>query len=147
MSENPDLDELARKYLDLWQQHMSALAKDGETAEVLANTIAMMNTGAASFADTMAGAMKAAAEQAADPQTRSPTGTEKGSETGNGSPEDGTRGSAGNGLVDGASAASLAHGDPGADVDGLLERIAVLEERVSRLEGQDAKPTRTKKKA
>jgi len=146
MSDNPDLDELARKYLDLWQQHMSALAKDGETAEVLANTIAMMNTGAASFADAMAGAVKTAAEQTADTLVCPPSGTGKGSEAENGSPEDGAGGTAGNGLVDGASAASLAHGEPSPDVDELLERIAALEGRVSRLEGQGAERIRTKKK-
>jgi len=147
MSDNPDLDDLARKYLDLWQQHMGTLAKDGETAEVLANTIAMMNTGAASFADAMAGAVRTAAEQTADSSPYPPNGTGKESGAGNGSPEDGAGGTAENGLVDGASATSPTHDDPSPDVDDLLKRVVALEERVSQLEGQGAGRIRTKKKA
>jgi len=35
MSEQADLDELARRYLDLWQDQMTALAGDREFAEAL----------------------------------------------------------------------------------------------------------------
>lgn len=50
MSDPPDLDDLARRYLDLWQDQLSALADDDEVAEVMARTLELMTTGAAALA-------------------------------------------------------------------------------------------------
>lgn len=47
MSDPPDLDDLARCYLDLWQDQLSALADDDEVAEVMARTLELMTPGAA----------------------------------------------------------------------------------------------------
>lgn len=40
MPKAPDLEELARRYLDLWQDQMAAVAADPMVAEALANAIA-----------------------------------------------------------------------------------------------------------
>ena len=53
MAKPPDLDALAKQYLDLWQQQLGSVAKDQQTADIMAQTIELMNTGAAAFA-TMA---------------------------------------------------------------------------------------------
>ena len=53
MSEPPDLDALAKQYLDLWQQQLGGISKDQQTAEIMAQTMELMNAGASAFA-TMA---------------------------------------------------------------------------------------------
>ena len=56
----PDLQDLARRYLDLWQNHLNAIAHDADTSETLARTMALMNSGAQAFAEaanTSAGSM------------------------------------------------------------------------------------------
>ncbi len=50
MSDPPDLDDLARRYLDLWQDQLAGLADDDEVAEVMARTLELMTTGAAALA-------------------------------------------------------------------------------------------------
>ncbi|MBY0430690.1 MAG: hypothetical protein K2Q10_05795, partial [Rhodospirillales bacterium] len=55
MSETPDLQALARRYLDLWQDQMTALAADPSLAEALARTVTLMGTGAAAFAGAASG--------------------------------------------------------------------------------------------
>ena len=49
-SESDDLGDLARQYMDLWQAHLNAVANDKETAEVMARTMALMSSGAQTFA-------------------------------------------------------------------------------------------------
>jgi uncharacterized protein YhaN len=46
MSERADLDELARRYLDLWQDQMTALAGDKEFAETLQRLMTTMGLAA-----------------------------------------------------------------------------------------------------
>ena len=53
MSEPPDLDALAKQYLNLWQQQLGGISKDQQTAEIMAQTMELMNAGASAFA-TMA---------------------------------------------------------------------------------------------
>ena len=50
MSDPPELDDLARRYLDLWQDQLAGLAADDEVAEVMARTLELMTTGAAALA-------------------------------------------------------------------------------------------------
>ena len=47
----PELDELARRYLDLWQDQWTALANDPMVAEAMARGFQMMGPGAAAFAN------------------------------------------------------------------------------------------------
>ncbi len=58
MTENPappdqplDLQDLARRYLDLWQDHLKAVTEDAETSATLAQTMTLMSSGAQAFAD------------------------------------------------------------------------------------------------
>ena len=47
MADGADLEDLARRYLDLWQDQMSALAADKEFAEALTRLLTSMGrTGA-----------------------------------------------------------------------------------------------------
>jgi hypothetical protein len=46
MSDEPNADELARRYLDLWQEQMKALASDPEYADMLERLSGMMGGGA-----------------------------------------------------------------------------------------------------
>ncbi len=52
MSDPPELDDLARRYMDLWQDQLAGLATDDEVAEVMARTLELMTTGAAALAHT-----------------------------------------------------------------------------------------------
>ncbi|MEK9725800.1 MAG: hypothetical protein VW405_20275 [Rhodospirillaceae bacterium] len=102
----PDLDELTRRYMDLWQDHLNAVAGDVETADVLARTLALMNSGAQAFA--------AAAQAAAQ----------------------GPGGDAAAGTPAGSAPAAAFDGGADADLAGFAERLAALEERVAQLESK-----------
>lgn len=104
----PDMDELTRRYMDLWQDHLNAVAGDVETADVLARTLALMNSGAQAFA--------AAAQAAAQ----------------------GPGGDAAAGTPAGSAPAAAFDGGAGADLPELLERLAALEKRVAELESEVA---------
>ena len=49
MSKPPDLNGLAKQYLDLWQQQLGG-AEDDQAAEIMARTVELMNAGASTFA-------------------------------------------------------------------------------------------------
>lgn len=117
-SDTPDLDQLARKYLDLWQEHLNALAEDGETMEIMARTMALMNSGAAVFAS-------AAGDQAANEQSASDTPSGPASAK--------------------SETAGAAHEPASPDLARCLERIAALERRVAELEGAKRKKPRGKR--
>lgn len=51
MAEPPDLQDLAKKYLDLWQDQLGGVSKDPQTAEIMAQTMELMNAGAQVFAN------------------------------------------------------------------------------------------------
>lgn len=111
MAETPDLDALARQYLDLWQEQLSALGAEGEMAESIAKSIELMNVLAAAFAN-MAGS---AAVKARD--------------------NDHDEGRPGNSAEASRTAPvgpALKHSDP--VVDQLTKRIAQLEKRIAKLE-------------
>ena len=60
MADQTDLEKLAKGYMDLWQEHLTGAAQDKNTTEIMAKTLAMMNTGAATFANAMSSATKSA---------------------------------------------------------------------------------------
>jgi hypothetical protein len=104
MSQPPDIEALARRYLDLWQDQASALAGDAELAGQLGRWLTLMQSG-------MAHAFQAAAAATASaPGTATP-------------------------------AAASGGGQP--RLDEFARRLALLEERIARLEagaGRERKP-------
>ncbi|MBC8268752.1 MAG: hypothetical protein H8E36_08390 [Rhodospirillaceae bacterium] len=107
MAQTPDIDELARRYLDLWQRHLGDLAADDELAATLAKTMELMNGSATAFANM--------AQQ---------TATQPG-ETDHGGGQKKPSGSASPGPAPG-------HSDD--DLDKLAGRIEELERRIAELE-------------
>jgi len=65
MSQPPDIEALARRYLDLWQDQASALAGDAELARQLGRWLTLMQSG-------MAHAFQAAAATTSTPGTATP---------------------------------------------------------------------------
>jgi len=112
MTDKPDLDALARQYLDLWQEHLSDMAADGEMAEAVAKSVELMNGSAAAFARMM---------------------TEAASEGSRNSQHD--EGSSGAIIkTSGATAAGAASGNSDDVLDQFSRRIAQLEKRIAELE-------------
>lgn len=111
MAETSDFEDLAGRYMDLWREHLSDLAADGEIAEAIAKYIELMNGSALAFA-----AM----------------GRSEGDTDGNAnktSPKDGT-------ATAGTEAPVPAHGRSDADMGKLADRIEELERRITELESK-----------
>jgi len=108
----PDLNDLAKRYLDLWQAQVNAMAGDAEAAKTMAGTMAMMSAGAQAFAD--------AAQSQAGAQADAATGAQQND----------------HGPAAPAAPAGAAHGDAGARLDQFDERLAALEGRIARLESE-----------
>lgn len=106
MPNSPDLEDLARKYMDLWQEHLNALAGNQEATNVMAQTMAMMSSGAQAFAD-------AAGASAPHP------------------PEGGN-----DSTPDRPPSTAHSNGDSGPNVPDLNQRLTALEERVAELESR-----------
>lgn len=104
MSDTPDLDALAKRYLDLWQEELSRLSSDREVAEAMARTIELMNAGVARFAGAVRG-----------------VGDDGG---GMGKPAD----------AGGAAAAGAARRGADVGLERVQARVAALEKRVRELE-------------
>ena len=51
MAKPPDLQDLAKQYLDLWQDQLGGVPKDPQTVEIMAQTMELMNSGAQAFAN------------------------------------------------------------------------------------------------
>jgi hypothetical protein len=141
MSDQADLDELARRYLDLWQDQMTALAGDEEFAETLQQLTTAMGAAAtagstawaAAWPAMMAGLQPPGATQRESDGQGAADETGKGAEgTAAGAP--GRQGAA----VETAAGAAAAAGPPGGGGDvleQLARRLAALEERIAALEG------------
>ena len=125
MTKPPDLDALARQYLDLWQDQLAGMAQDPEVTEMMARTVELMNTNMAAFT--------LFAQSALGTATGRPDST-KGN--GHDTPASQRRTPA---ATAGPKAAAAASGDPNLDVDELLRRIAALEKRLAALEAGPAK--------
>jgi len=103
------MNDLARRYMDLWHEHLDAVANDQDTAKVLAETMAMMSSGAQAFAAQAQDQAQAAATGGS--HDRQPVGT---------------------------APAAAADGGAGADGAQFHERLAALEKRVAELESEVA---------
>ena len=108
MPDTPDMEDLARRYMDLWQEHLNTLASDQDTTKVMAQTMAMMSSSAQAFADVASASAWPIREGGNDcTSDRSPS-----------------------------TAPSDSDADPG--VADLHRRVAALEERLAKLESETA---------
>ena len=106
MPDTPDMEDLARRYMDLWQEHLNTLASDQDTTKVMAQTIAIMSSSAQAFADVISASAWPVRESGNDcTPDRSPS-----------------------------TAPSDSNADP--DGAELHRRVAALEERVAELESE-----------
>jgi len=108
MSEPPNLEALARRYLDLWQDQATALAGDAELTRQVGRWLSMMQAGMAhGFQSSNAFTSTEAARSSGQPSRPAP-------------------GSA-------PAAAPSGRGDLG--LEQLSRRLAAVEKRLARLEG------------
>lgn len=139
MSERVDIDELARRYLDLWQDQMTALAGDRDFAESLQKLMTAMGAAGGAAGDAAGDAAATAAPEFQRAwmgvMTGQPPGQPPGQPT-KATADDGTPGRA-----SGSPAAATAPDGGSADLDQLARRLAALEERIATLEA-GAKPSR-----
>jgi hypothetical protein len=137
MADQADADDLARRYLDLWQDQMSALAADQDFARAIQQIMTGMGLAGtatpATFANWAAwpGMMAGLApvpqgDATADAQSR------KQARSGHGNH------GAASAAASGAAAPGADTGGGGADLDQLTRRLAALEKRIAALEGGTA---------
>ena len=112
MAEDGELQALARRYLDLWESQLAAMAADSELAEQLGRLFAATN------ASLLAGVQAAGGANA--PET--------------GRADAGANTAAANRTAHRTEAAAAARGDGAVDVAELERRIAALERRLDALE-------------
>jgi hypothetical protein len=128
MPETPDPEALARKFLDLWQDQLTAVAGDPQLAEAMTRWIGMTAPGMAAFLPLMqqAGLKTAPAREGArDAEGRASDGK----------------------TPAGAAASAAAPGGRGGDVDEFARRFADVEKRLARLEaGAGGGRPRTRRK-
>ena len=130
MSEPTDLDALAKRYLDLWQDQLGGIAKDEKASEIMAQTMELMNAGAATFA-----AMTTAARGQENGEDHdNATGKRPGSQR----PATRSRG----GPPDGPPSAAASHGGSEPDLAEFARRLERLEERLTALEAGSKKSRR-----
>jgi hypothetical protein len=116
MAEDSELETLARRYLDLWESQLSAMAADSELAEQLGRLFAATN------ASLLAG-VKGVADSGA--------GAGDGAQHGTGDANDANDASASAG---GAAATAAARGHRAMDMAELERRLAALERRLDAIE-------------
>lgn len=136
-----DLQDLARRYVDLWQDQMTALASDPDFAESLQKVLTSMGVAAsglpalwtawpAAMSSMMAAAqpdLQAAARAGAGPVgEREDDGESAGKRKADGQ----------TGATAGAPASAAAPHGGGTDLGVLEERLAALEQRLLALEGK-----------
>jgi hypothetical protein len=140
MTDAPDLDQLARRYLDLWQQQVTAWLNEPDVADAMAKSYMMMIEGIAALAEA-AGLTTQAMQKGAGPRDANrgfKTQDEKAAV------KDGGRQDArSKDAAVGPTAAATASGDSDRDTRFLTRRIAQLEERIARLESAAASGGRT----
>ena len=123
MSKPPDLNGLAKQYLDLWQQQLGGIAEDDQDAEIMDRPDELMNAGASTLAT------RAATTQGY------PTGSD----------DDANARSSGSQQPDGSVAPSPAAAPVASnhDLAEFARRLERLEERVAAMEA-GAKKSRRK---
>lgn len=120
-ADTPDLEDLARRYVDLWQDQMTALAGDPEFAQSLQKVMAALGVAASGTPAAWAawpaafGSLMAAGRQ----------DIERGQQS------DARKSAA----APGAAPAATASDGGGADLGSFAERLAALEQRIAALEG------------
>jgi hypothetical protein len=107
MADAPDLDALAKRYVDLWQEQFSAMASDPKLAEAMAQWLGLMGLG------------------------RAAPGAARGQHDGNGQ----ARPAAGR-AAPGPDTPAAAPDPGGARAAQLADRLAALEQRVAALESR-----------
>lgn len=112
MTDAPDLDKLARRYMDLWQDQMAAMVNDPKLAESMAQAYRLTVQGAAAIAQATgikarSGETHAPNQDTASTQPAAPAGS---------------------------APSAVSPAVPGDDALVLARRVAELEERVARLE-------------
>ncbi|WP_254434899.1 hypothetical protein [Magnetospirillum sp. UT-4] len=112
----PDLKALARRYLDLWQEQVAAMANDPALAEALARSIALIAQGPAAFVQVAQTGMSSPASEARTPDAASPKRPFPAST--------------------GSPAVAAAPDDPCLDAAGLARRLAAVEDRLAALESR-----------
>src|SRR5689334_19246817 len=128
MAEPPDLETLARRYLDLWQEQVAAMAADPEMSEFMGRLMQAMTAGPGA-------------------SMMMPWGFPANQES------DGNRPFSSAAPAGGAAPARAASDDGDRDVGELRERLAALEAQLARLEadaGADpvaSKPARARRAA
>jgi len=123
MAEPPDLQNLAKQYLDLWQDQLGGVSKDPQTAEIMAQTMELMNAGAQAFA-TMAAAQSSG----------NTSDNDQGDSDGNPPPPDS--------FGAGARPAGAPSGAADPDLAKLARRLERIEERLTALEAGSKKSRR-----
>ncbi len=123
MSKAPDLEELARRYLELWQNQFASMAADPEFAESMGRMFNLMG----------AGASGSPFDAATTPDPSGPSSPEPSSEPSSDP-------SAGPSSPVGAETAGAASRGGRDDVARLARRVAELEKRLAALEGRMGKP-------
>ncbi|MBB4265052.1 hypothetical protein [Roseospira visakhapatnamensis] len=125
MSDPPDLATLARRYMDLWQEHLGSMARDPAVSDALARAFSLMTQGLAdggpARADGAGPRQPAAGDHATSDQHSEPD-----------SKPDPVAGESGTSA--GAAPAGPAPGHAGPADDELASRVDGLERRVAILE-------------
>jgi hypothetical protein len=116
MTDTPDIEELARRYLDLWQDQTAALVNDPEVAGTMGQLYAAMSKGMTGFFATCGASGRHTGEEGAD------------------STDIRSARAAPSADSFGTAPVAPASGGSGLDVADLATRIATLEERVRTLE-------------
>src|SRR5690606_10711372 len=126
----PELQELARRYVDLWQDQATALAADPAVAETLQRVMATFGVAASglpaarqAWPAALASLMTAAQPQAGPGNVGAAAGKEQ---------DKHGRASA---ATPGAAPAAAASAGGGTDLERLSQRLAALEQRLAALEG------------
>jgi len=127
MTDAPDPDQLARHYLDLWQQQVTAWLNEPDVADAMAQTYLLMVRGLTSLASATGLAPNGATTQA--PYDAGLAAAVKAASA---------KTSAGKSEPNGPAAAATPSGGTDRDTLVLAYRIAQLEERIARLESAAA---------
>ena len=114
MSDTPDLENLARRFLDLWQDQLAAMASDPEAAESLNRLMALEGPAGAAFA-TAYGQIRPGESPAHDGRAQTDSAPE---------------------AAPGTKATAPAPGDGDGHMDELLRRLGDVEKRLADLESR-----------
>lgn len=115
-----DIQRLAKEYVDLWEGQFKALAGDETLAKTMAQTMELMNAGAANVASMM---QRTASSSTGGVDIKGADDVEPDAKQSDQKAKSGT------------ATAGAASGGSESDVRELTRRIAELEKRLSRLEG------------